>query len=265
VTIHFPDYSHYQDGHSLTGAVALIAKGTEGTSFTDPSYRDFKTRSAARGIPFMGYHWINTTSIADQAAHAYSVMPDVPVMWDAEALGVTVPRLVELTNRFRDLGGDPRAFYLPAWWWHDHMGAPDLRPLERLGLYLISSNYPSAGYSDNGAGWVAYGGVAPKQWQYTSTPVDLNAFKGSVDDLRRLWGLEDGMSAAQEYVQHVMNYRLEAVKAMRDPINIPAFKSSDGSLVKPALTEPNELAKAIRAIGAGGQHTHETGPAKPTV
>ena len=291
MTIKFPDYSHYQAGHSLAGAPALIAKGTEGTGFVDSAYRDFKTRAAAAGIPFMGYHWINTTDIAAQAAHAYSVMPDVPVMWDAEATGVTVPRLLDITKRFRALNGNPHSIYLPHWFWSGHMGSPDLRPLEAAGLYLISSNYPLGGYTEDGRGWLPYGGVTPKQWQYTSTPVDMNAFKGTVDDLRRLWGLseEDDMSVA-EVRQAILELYGEAAnppagEAGKDGRNLrnrlralaladDGFTTNTGAtLAAPALDarltklEQGQVAilAAIAKLGAGaGDHTHDLGPAKPT-
>jgi len=45
-TIHFPDVSHYQAGLSLKPYPAAIAKATQGTGYTDPSYASFKGRRA---------------------------------------------------------------------------------------------------------------------------------------------------------------------------------------------------------------------------
>lgn len=56
----------------------------------------------------------------------------------------------------------------------------------------------------------------------------------------------DVSSPEEIYIQHVMNYRLEAVIAMRDPIVIPPV------LGKPEIIEPNKLAQAIRGLSAGG-------------
>lgn len=185
-TLKFPDVSHHQAPLSLAGAPVVIAKATEGTGFIDPSYSGFKGQAAQLGAPFMGYHWLNTEDLQAQAQNAFNVVRQTPLMWDAEALGVTVPRLRDITLRYRDLGGVVHMLYLPAWWWHDHMGAPDLTPLVDIGLYLISSNYPSNGYTENGPGWIPYGGMTPVQWQYTSTQafngklVDFNAYKGTV-------------------------------------------------------------------------------------
>jgi hypothetical protein len=194
MTIHFPDLSHHETP-PLDGAVALIAKATQGSSFVDATYVPYKRDADARGIPFCGYHWVDTSSLDAQAALAWRVMGGTPCMWDAEAAGATVPRLVDLTKRYRALGGNPRLVYLPHWWWQNNLGSPDLRPLTNAGLALVSSAYPSSGYSDTGVGWLPYGGVAPTIWQYTDAQpfngalVDFNAFKGSVEQLRHLLGL----------------------------------------------------------------------------
>ena len=186
MTILFPDVSHYQVGLRLTAAAnAVIAKATEGTSFVDSSYLDFKNQAAALNIPFCAYHWVNTADLTDQAVHARRIAGTTPMMWDAEAPGATVPRLVELTARYRSLGGVVHLVYLPRWWWADHLGSPDLTPLVDAGLSLVSSNYPATGYAPNGRGWDAYGGMTPVQWQYTNARafggrlIDFNAFKGS--------------------------------------------------------------------------------------
>jgi hypothetical protein len=192
VTIFFPDLSHYKVP-SLTGAVALITKATQGTSFVDLAYAGFQQQASKLGIPFAGYHWIDTSDLGAQAANAYRVMGNTPCMWDAEAAGATVPRIVDLTKRYRALGGNPRLVYLPHWWWQDHLGSPSLQPLADLGLALVSSAYPAAGYTETGIGWNGYGGMSPAIWQYTDAQlfngvrVDFNAFKGTVAQLRALF------------------------------------------------------------------------------
>jgi hypothetical protein len=188
VTIFFPDVSHYNAGANLTGAAALIAKATQGVSSVDPTFAAFRAQAAGLGIPFVAYHWVDDSDPLGQAQHAYSVAGAVPMMWDAEAVGADVARLVEMTHRYRALGGNPRLVYLPHWWWVD-LGSPDLRPLTAAGLALVSSDYPAAGYSDTGPGWAPYGQVGPVIWQYTDSPIDHNAYRGTVDQLRALLGL----------------------------------------------------------------------------
>ncbi len=50
------------------------------------------------------------------------------------------------------------------------------------------------------------------------------------------------MTPAEAYVQHVMNYRLEALKSNRPTISVPAFGTNK------AFTEPNLLAQALAAV-----------------
>ena len=194
MTIHFPDLSHYVTP-PLDGAVALITKATQSTAYVDPTYAAYKADAERRGIPFCGYHWVDTTDLGLQAAHAVKVMGATPCMWDAEAAGATVPRLAELTRRYRSMGGNPRLVYLPRWFWRDHLGSPSLKPLLDEGLALVSSAYPSTGYTENGIGWQPYGGMVPTIWQWSDNApfngahVDMNAYKGTVDELRVVFGL----------------------------------------------------------------------------
>jgi hypothetical protein len=182
----FPDVSHYQAGMSLTGSPAAIAKCTQGTFYLDPSYANFKAQALALAIPFAAYHWVDGSDLQAQAARCYSVAGRTPVMWDCEAAGATVPRIADLTARYRKLGGTASLVYLPHWWWQQ-LGSPDLRPLAALGLSLVSSSYPPGGYSDNGPGWAPYGGMTPVVWQYTDKPHDMNAFKGTAAELAALF------------------------------------------------------------------------------
>lgn len=57
----------------------------------------------------------------------------------------------------------------------------------------------------------------------------------------------DEMTDAQAYVQHVMNYRLEAILSMRKLVNIPLFKAPSGQIY-PATTEDCPIGITIAAI-----------------
>lgn len=185
--IEFPDVSNNNGPVDLTGALAAFCKASEGASFVDAYYVGHRDQAAALGIPFAGYHWVNGDDLAAQAANAHAVLGSTPAMWDAEANGATVPRLVELTQRFQALGGQPRLLYLPYWWWLQ-LGQPDLRPLARLGLALISSDYDQTAPD----GWQPYGGMTPPIWQYTSAHpfnghlVDFNRYQGTAAQLAAL-------------------------------------------------------------------------------
>jgi hypothetical protein len=264
VTIFFPDLSHYKVP-SLTGAVALITKATQGTSFVDLAYAGFQQQASKLGIPFAGYHWIDTSDLSAQAVNAYRIMGNTPCMWDAEAAGATVPRLVDLTKRYRALGGNPRMVYLPHWWWQDHLGSPSLQPLADLGLALVSSAYPAAGYTETGVGWNSYGGVSPTIWQYTDkqmfngVAVDFNAFKGTVDQLRTLWGLpEDDMASewhgGNESGPFLTQGNPGYAKQQRDTALAFCWEAAHEAMVaaRAAVAKCDEILAALGQGGAGG-------------
>jgi hypothetical protein len=104
-----------------------------------------------------------------------------PTVWDCE----------QFVERFHELGGEVWGMYFPRWYL-DEVGG-DFGRLRELGVALIASDF--SGYSDSGAGWDAYGGVAPmtpEVWQYTNQQpyggklVDFNAFRGTLPELRSL-------------------------------------------------------------------------------
>lgn len=284
MALQFPDVSNYQQGFSLTPYPAAIAKASEGTTFTDATYRNFKAQAAALKIPFAAYHWLNTADLQAQAEHAYSVAGSVPMMWDCEADGATVPRILEITARYRKLGGTATLVYLPRWWWRDHLGSPDLTPLQQAGLSLISSAYPSGGYSDNGIGWAAYGGVAPTIWQYTSTPHDMNAFKGTAaqlaavfagnppqeddmteDESRRLFNIDGmlwyGFVNGEDVPPGGMRLGAGAGTPNADPI--PVWAVEHIKALEAKVAELEAKIDALQPASGVAAHTHEGGTSGP--
>lgn len=186
--IEFPDVSHYQSGLQLAGALACVAKSTEGTAFVDSAFRGFRSQAQALGIPFSAYHWINTTDPVSQARACFKVVGQTPVMWDAEAPGATVPAILAATAELKRLGGHAWGAYLPRWWWRDHLGSPDLRPLAAAGLALVSSDYRT---NAPGVGWLPYGGVTPLVWQFS----DNHPFNGQLVDFNRFMGTQSDLAA----------------------------------------------------------------------
>jgi len=190
--IAYPDVSHFQAGLSLRHAVAAAAKATQGGGFIDPEYGVFRAQAHSLGIPFIAYHWLDTTDATAQARHAYAVVgADTPLMIDDEQPPINVAHTLAFVAEYRRLGGVVVLEYLPRWVW-DQSGRPSLRPLARAGLAVVASNYnPSAGV-DGGAGWAPYGGVSPAILQYTDRQlfngqlVDMNRFPGTVQALQAL-------------------------------------------------------------------------------
>lgn len=191
MTVFFPDLSHYNSGTSLKGAPAVIAKATQGSSYIDPVYDVFRVGAQAQHIPFCAYHWLDTTAATAQAKHCYSVVgPHVPLMIDDEQQRIVVEHTLEFVAAYRALGGRVILEYAPHWVWANS-GRPNLIPLARAGLGIVSSSYPA--YSDNGPGWGPYGGVSPLIWQYADNQsfngrkVDFNAYRGSLAQLTALF------------------------------------------------------------------------------
>jgi hypothetical protein len=198
--LQFPDVSHYNAGVNVDGSQAVLCKATQGVGGTDATYVERKARAAQLGQLFGGYHWIDTSPIPTQAAWAYKHIGGVPAMWDAEAAGATVPRLVEMTRAYRQLGGIVNLVYLPRWWWHDDLGSPSLQPLIDAGLSLVASHY-TASYDDNSPGRAPYGGMTPAILQWTDKypapggAIDMNAFKGTIQQLTALFYGQNGPAA----------------------------------------------------------------------
>jgi GH25 family lysozyme M1 (1,4-beta-N-acetylmuramidase) len=198
MTIYFADVSNWQQGMSLAGMPAVIAKATESDNYRDPYYAGYKAQAAAMGAPFSAYHYLHHGNIQSQAQFAFNMIgAGTPCMLDVEIVADAPidPQYADVDQfitAYRALGGLTTLLYLPQWFWSGHWGGPDLRPLAARGLSLISSHYTT--YSDTGPGWDPYGGVTPSIWQYTSTAtingvakVDMNAYKGTQDQLRVLF------------------------------------------------------------------------------
>jgi hypothetical protein len=180
MTIFYPDLSNYQAGYQIpSGTPAVVAKATEGTYYTDSSFHDFQHQATVMGIPFSGYHFLKAESSPEaQAQYYYNFAGKYPCMLDVETEGTSKPGVdwcLRFMTALKGLGGHVWGVYLPQWYWGEVGG--DLGSLVAAGAVIISSNYTS--YSDGGPGWNEYGNAVPVIWQYTSTPIDMNAFKGT--------------------------------------------------------------------------------------
>jgi len=208
MTIAYPDVSNHEGAMLLQPAtVAVCAKASEGTGYTDPFYSHYRAEAARVGATFFAYHFLHAGNGAAQADHCFAVTgPGVNVMIDLEPTTGSNPSVqdaLDFATRYRARGGLCTLVYLPHWYWANPvgspaggMGSPSLTPLAAAGLSLVASSYTT--YSDSGPGWVGYGGVSPTIWQYTDAlpysgqSVDFNAYRGTVDQLRALLGYVEG-------------------------------------------------------------------------
>jgi peptidoglycan hydrolase-like protein with peptidoglycan-binding domain len=199
MTIFYPDVADYQAGISFSGCVIAMVKATENIDYTNPDYAAAKVRAANAGAYFCAYHFLHAGNGAGQASYAYSrVGSGIPLMIDFEptynsngtiASAPQISDAVDFINEYRALGGTVHLLYLPHWYWQGNLGQVSLSPVIDLGMLLVSSDY--TGYSDNGPGWAAYGGMTPAIWQYTSSAalngvsnVDMNAYQGTLADFQ---------------------------------------------------------------------------------
>lgn len=180
MTTFYPDLSSYNVGYVIpAGTSAVVAKATEGIYYIDSQFQNFKAQAAKVGATFSGYHFLKSESSPEaQAQYYYNTAGKTPCMIDCEQSGGSRPG-VDWCSRFtaalHALGGRVWSVYYPSWYLSLTGGS-----LASLRLPVIASEYRS--YSDTN--WpVSYGGVTPTVWQYTSTPIDMNAFKGTPAEL----------------------------------------------------------------------------------
>lgn len=182
-------------------ATAIVAKATEGTYYVDSEYAWFKQQAANRGLPFSGYHFLNgNNDPAAQAALYFKIAGTTPCMVDVEPEDQansrpTVGQTVDFIDALHGLGGRVWGVYFPQWYLNEVGG--DLSRVTALGAVIVSSSYTS--YSDSGPGWDPYGGATPAVWQYTSTPLDKNAFKGTPAELAALINGEQDMDPTTKF------------------------------------------------------------------
>lgn len=178
MTVFYNDVSSYDKGF-IGGGPVVVIKATEGSTWTDPYFKANLAAALALKYTVSGYHFLRDDSPPEaQAKHYFDVAGTLPCMLDVETEGSSKPG-VDFCARFikalTALGGRVWGVYYPRWYWAATGGN-----LASLEVALIASEYRT--YDENN--WPkAYGGATPSVWQYTSSPHDMNAFKGSADEL----------------------------------------------------------------------------------
>lgn len=259
MTLFYPDLSNYQAGYKIpSGTPAVVAKATEGTYYLDSSFHDFQHQATVLGVPFSGYHFLKSESTPeDQAQYYYNFAGKIPCMLDVETEGgsrPTVDQVVAFMEALQRLGGRVWGVYLPQWYWGDIGG--DLGRLRTAGAVLISSYYVS--YSDNGPGWNSYGGATPTIWQYTSSPVDMNAFKGTPAELAAI--INGSSSGAEVNLTDTITFSPAVVQQFPElaaegfggSANLATIFGWMAARVAHLVNQVNDLENKVNA-GSGGQ------------
>jgi GH25 family lysozyme M1 (1,4-beta-N-acetylmuramidase) len=214
VTTFGVDISNHQAGLDLGRVFAegfeyVIAKVSEGDYFRDRAWPGFRDATLAAGKVLVGYHYVTEDAAAIQADLLMSHLgdPSIPIMLDVEANSGGADNVRAVRDAIEARGGRVRLLYLPRWYW-DRIGQPDLTGLPPL----MSSDYGPgrAGYASaiypgpGDRGWLPYGGLDVAVFQFSEkgavagTALDVDAFRGSPDDLRRLLNGDDEMSLTPE-------------------------------------------------------------------
>lgn len=187
------------------GFSAVCHKVTEGSGYRDPYWPAVRDWCEANGMLLIGYHYVKQNGAEAEAANyaAHVGDPSIPCMLDFEANSGNLANFWAVVDAFNARGIEIALSYIPHWYW-DQIGRPDLTRVPGL----VASSYPGGdGYASNiyengggsnGNGWTPYGGVRPVVWQFTDKAVvagirvDANAFRGSLDDFKKLLGINAG-------------------------------------------------------------------------
>lgn len=122
------------------------------------------------------------------------------------------------------------------------------RNRDRRIKYVISNHRIFSSYAMSSRAawtWGPYSGTDPHTGH-----VHVSVLDAVISDTSTPWnleGFESDMTPSQQYKQHVINYRIDAILHMRATCNVPAFTATDGSRF-PAINENNDLAAAIGAL-----------------
>jgi hypothetical protein len=199
------DISDYQgdfdmDAAKRAGFSFVIIKVTEGSAWKSKYFKANYQRARDTGLLTCGYHYQRSNASPHAQADNFASMAgtDVGFIPDVEANGGGVDLTRAILAELRTEGYSSPLSYIPKWYWQQ-IGSPNLSGLAQL----WQSHYP-----DNKGGsvadiykrvpsswWTGFGGQPIKILQFTSlatvagrTPIDGDAFEGSIQDLTALLG-----------------------------------------------------------------------------
>jgi hypothetical protein len=191
------------------GIAFFTFKATEGTGVRHFHLADSLNRARAAGIEVLGaYHVLRSTSVSGQIDHLLGYVDSAVPWWrdfpgwfwqcDAEDWGYDFPGpdfVRAFADQLASRTGKTVICYAPRGMYGDTLAG--------LTHKLWNANYganPPGDFralypGDDGIGWRPYSGQIPVFWQYSDRAniagqpsCDASAFRGSVEDLRRLVG-----------------------------------------------------------------------------
>lgn len=201
------DISNHQGAFDVGRAVSegyagVWMKATEGVGWEDWTFDTFAPQVIATGAIPGAYHYLRAGSGRDQCDEFYDRIrtwggPDGWLVACDNEVDASWQTTVDFFARWRELAGDhPMFMYSGNWWWGCRgWDGASLTPYLWDSRYVNGSDYGSALYEQVPESWWSsrYGGWgAVTVLQFSSSglvagrQVDVNAFRGTVDELRAL-------------------------------------------------------------------------------
>jgi lysozyme len=196
------DISHHQDPINFgkvaaDGIIAIIAKATEGATWTDPAYERFKFNAAKYKFLWGSYHFGTNASVAAQVEHYLAITKPTEnelVCLDFEenpnGVSMTIDQARQFVRLLRDRIARFPVVYGGVWLKQQLNGKPD-NLLSRCPLWIARYGVRP----DLPIGWRRYA-----LWQYTDGqagpephevdgigPCDRSQYNGTIRQLRARW------------------------------------------------------------------------------
>ncbi|MFI5781115.1 glycoside hydrolase family 25 protein [Nocardia sp. NPDC051570] len=175
----------------------VFAKVTEGDYFVDRTWPRYRDAARANGLLLAGYHYLRADcDVQAQADLFLEHLGDAPSMVDFEENSGDLSTFWAFVRAMNARGRQVDLSYIPRWYWQ-RIGSPDLSQVPGLiqSSYVSGVGYASELYpGDDSRFWNGFGGKTVDILQFTDSAlvaghhVDADAFRGSLDDLRRLLG-----------------------------------------------------------------------------
>lgn len=201
MTIHGPDISNHQGVVDIQrvkdeGYQFVFAKVTEGAGYKDPYWLRTRDWCANVGLLCIGYHYVRTDGAEAQARSYAQAGGGDTVMLDFEDGSGNIDNFWNVVNAFNGMGIRVVLTYMPDWYW-ERIGKPNIADVPGL---LVRSEYTTGYPGDGSANWGGYGGKPTGILQWTDkatvagkSPVDVNAWRGTIQELAAALGLAGGL------------------------------------------------------------------------
>jgi len=273
------DISNHQPGFDVPRAVAegygaVIMKCTEGIGTPDGQFSTFAPQVIGSGAIPGAYHflWSGRADKQAEVFHRRVVEQGGPDGWiaalDTEA-DAGFEDIAEFAERWADLtGGHPLMIYSSDWWWPDGWNAAHITPYLWDSRYVSGTGFGSQLYADVPEGWWTprYGGWSTTTiLQFTDkatvaghTPVDVSAYRGTLDDLRTLTTRGGDMALSDADIRRLVQDVVSGIargswesgfcdQTFDDPFQ---DATKDGRTLQGVLSAIGGLREAIDAVNA---------------